>query len=159
KLWLTTSFRNRACAFVQAFTVISVSPARTTPRNSNPAVTCPSITPVTALAIVTAPTSHVIVVLGVFRRAWLTEPRTGRPRRLFRGGRLRRDRAPLRSEPLQAFGRVDVGENAVARHLDLGDELGILAEEVLGAGVAGERLHLGEEAAREEDRVAALAAP
>ena len=56
------------------------------------------------------------------------------------------------------FGRVDVGDGGLAGHLDLADEVGVLADQVLGAGVARNLGHLGEEAAIPQHRVAALAA-
>ena len=58
----------------------------------------------------------------------------------------------------ERLGRVDVGDRGLARHLDLADEVGMLADQVLGAGVAGQFGHLGEEAARPQHRIAALAA-
>ncbi len=33
----------------------------------------------------------------------------------------------------QRLGRVDVGDRGLARHLDLADEIGMLADQVLGA--------------------------
>src|SRR5438874_13784964 len=44
--------------------------------------------------------------------------------------------------------RVDVDEDAVAVHLDLADDLGMLADQVLGADIARQLGHLGDEALR-----------
>ena len=53
--------------------------------------------------------------------------------------------------------RINVDEDGVVVHLDFGDELGVLADQVLGADIAGELGHFGKEPLRPEDRVAALA--
>ena len=47
----------------------------------------------------------------------------------------------------------------VALGLDLDHGAGMLADQVAGADIARDRLHLGEEAHGPQDRVAALAAP
>ena len=58
----------------------------------------------------------------------------------------------------ERLGRVDVGDRGLAGHLDLADEVGVFADQVLGAGVARYLGHLGEEAAVPQHGVAALAA-
>ena len=46
---------------------------------------------------------------------------------------------------------------AFARHLDFAHQVGMLADQMLGADIAGELGHLGKEAPRPQHRVAALA--
>src|SRR3954451_22980608 len=75
------------------------------------------------------------------------------PRRGSGGARL--DLAAKFGERLR---RVYIDEYAVGVHLDLADQLGMLADQVLGADIAGQLGHLGEKALSPQDRVAALAA-
>jgi len=46
-------------------------------------------------------------------------------------------RLSLFSDGTERVGRVDVDEDGIVVHLDLGDELGMLADQVLGADIAG----------------------
>ena len=52
---------------------------------------------------------------------------------------------------------VDIGDGGGPAHLDLAHEIGVLADQVLGARIARELHHLREEAARPQHRIAALA--
>lgn len=61
-------------------------------------------------------------------------------------------------DSVERLGRVDVDQDRVVVAGHLAHLIGVLADQVAGAGVAGHRGHLGEEAARPEHRVAALAA-
>ena len=80
-------------------------------------------------------------------------------------GRRYRGRGPNAAEfafarsAVERFRRVDVDEDRVVVHLDLGDQLGVFADQVPGADIAGDPGHLGEEAAGPQYRVAALAMP
>src|SRR3984893_18932715 len=68
-------------------------------------------------------------------------------------------RLPPLPQRVERFGCVDIDKDGVIVHLDLGDELGVLADQVLGPDIAGERDHLGKEPARAEDRAAAVTPP
>jgi hypothetical protein len=54
-------------------------------------------------------------------------------------------RLSLFSHGLERVGCVDVDQDGIVVHLDLGDELGMLADQVLGADIARELGHLGKE--------------
>jgi hypothetical protein len=72
------------------------------------------------------------------------------------GEGLRRARLQLVPECGEGVGGVDIDEDSVRIHLDFIDEVGVLADQVLGADVARKFGHFGKKPAGPQDRVAAF---
>src|SRR5665213_4288574 len=101
----------------------------------------------------TVPTRVLIDCPSRYSSVWTDNERM---RNLF-PGRSREFDFRCRGETSERLRRVDVGEHAVARHLDLGDRFGIRPDQMAGADIAGDLAHLRDKALGPQHRIAALA--